>query len=142
MTHPEIKEVVTQEYAKRYPNWTDFHVTEIVVDTFGGHVAAVRAKDENKQDNEELCFVYPEGTVRIFYTTEELAKFLEQKAKTPTIERLFTRPVLTGIVFAFLLVAVFVIGFQTTFRPEALSILGSVVGVAAGFFFGSSRTTT
>lgn len=142
MTHPEIKELITQEYAKRYPKWSDVHVTEIVLDTFGGHLGVVRAKDENMHDNEEVCFVYPEGTVRIFYTTEELARFFEQKAKTSVIERLFTRPVLTGAIFAFLLVAVFVIGFKQDFHPQSLSILGSVVGVAAGFFFGSSRTGT
>jgi len=139
MTHPEIKELVTRKYAKRYPGWTNVHVTEIVLDTFGGHLGVVRSRDENQHDNEEVCFVYPEGTVRIFYTTEELARFLEQKAKTSVIERLFTRPVLTGAIFAFLLMAVFVIGFKADFRPEALSILGSVVGVAAGFFFGTSR---
>src|SRR4051794_35737653 len=111
MTTAEVRECVTAEYAKRYPAWTGLDVTEVVMDTFGGHLAVTRAKTETGTDNEEVCFVYPEGTVRIFYTTEELARFLEQKAKTPLFERLFTRPVLSGIIFAFLLVAVFVIGF-------------------------------
>ena len=52
---------------------------------------------------------------------------------------LLTRPVISGIIFAFLLVAIFIIGFSTNFRAEALAILGSVVGVAAGFFFGTGK---
>src|SRR5208337_97611 len=139
MTITEIRDIVTAEYTKRYPHWTGIHVTEVVMDTFGGHLAVTRAKTETGVDNEEVCFVYPEGSVRIFYSTEELARFLEQKAKTSTLERMFTRPVLSGVIFAFLLVAVFIVGFQTNFRAEALSILGSVVGVAAGFFFGSGQ---
>jgi len=137
MTIEEIRKVVIQAYTERYPEWGEVRVSDIVQDTFGGHLAVVRPKNEP----EEMCFVYPEGTVRIFTSTEDLARFLEQKAKASFVERLFTRPVLSGLVFAFLLVAVFIIGFSASFKPEALAILGSVVGVAAGFFFGSGKTS-
>jgi uncharacterized membrane protein len=137
MNRNEVIDIVLPEYAKIYPLWTDVQVTEVVLDTFGGNLAVVRGLLENGHENEEICFVYPEGTVKIFRSTEELATFLEQKAKASFLERFFTRPILSGVIFAFLLVAVFIIGFTSSFKPEALSILGSVVGVAAGFFFGS-----
>lgn len=135
MTRADIEKNVLKDYALRYPDWKEVRVSDIVEDTFGGHIAVVRSKD----DPEEMCFIYPEGTVRIFGSTEDLVHFLEEKAKASWIERLFTRPVISGIIFAFLLVAIFIIGFSTTFRAEALAILGSVVGVAAGFFFGTGK---
>jgi hypothetical protein len=106
---------------------------------FGGFLAVVIFNIAQGPDNDEICFVYPEKSVQIFSTTEELARFLELKAKAPLLERLFTRPIMSGVIFCFLLVAVFIVGFVTNFRPEALSILGSVVGVAAGFFFGTGK---
>jgi hypothetical protein len=111
----------------------------MVIDTFGGNLAVIAYKTEKGTESDEMCFIDPEGDVRIFSTTEECVRFLEQKAKAPLLERIFTRPVMSGVVFVFLLVAVFIVGFFTNFRPEALSILGSVVGVAAGFFFGSGK---
>jgi uncharacterized membrane protein len=135
MNKEEIKKWVVKEYSVRYPDWKEVRVTDIVLDTFGGHIAVVRSAT----DSEEMCFIYPEGTVRIFGSTEELVHFLEDKAKAPWLERLFTRPVISGIVFVILLVAIFCIGFSTNFRTESLAILGSVVGVAAGFFFGAGK---
>ncbi|SRR6266404_4410648 len=137
----QIRELVTKEYEVRYPKWTDVIVTDVVLDTFGGNLAVVRATTEAGTENEEVCFAYPEGTVRIFSTTEELARFLELKAKAPLLERLFTRPVLSGIVLLLLLVLIFIIGFVGTFNAQALAILGSVIGLAAGYFFGSSTKT-
>jgi len=141
MKRPEIEKSVLAEYKKLYPKWKNVQITEVISDTFGGDLAVVRATTDEGHPNEEVCFVYPEGTVRIFSTTEELARFLELKAKAPFIERIFSRPVFTGMVFVFLLIAVFFIGFtpKDSFRPEVLTMLGSVLGGAAGFFFGSGK---
>ncbi len=138
MTLEQIRALVLKEYSHRYPEWRDITVADIVQDTFGGHLAVVRATTETGSNNEEICFVYPEATVRIFLTTEELARFLEIKAKAPIIERMFTRPVLSGTVLLGLLVFVFVTGFFEKFNPQALAILGSVLGLSAGYFFGKS----
>lgn len=134
----ETRELVTSEYKARYPKWTDISVTEVVLDTFGGNLAVVRAITESGAENEEVCFAYPERTVRIFSTTEELARFLELKAKAPILERVFTRPVLSGMVLVGLLLGVFALGWRGGFDPQALAILGSVLGLAAGYFFGTS----
>ncbi len=141
MTHPEIKKLVIDEYRNRYPQWSGLDVTEIVKNAFGGHLAAIRAKDESGNDNEELCFVYPEGSVRIFHTTEELVRFLEQKARASFFERvLFSRPAMSGLVFLILLIGLFVIGFTSCYNPQVLQLLIGLAGIAAGFLFGTSKT--
>lgn len=142
MTRQETVEAVTVYYTTLYPKWTNILVTEVVLDTFGGNIAVVRATDEKGHDNEEMCFSYPERTVRHFTTTEELARFLEAKAKAGPLERVFTRPILSGIIFLVLLIFVFIIGFwHENYSPESLAILGSVVGLAAGYFFSSNPKT-
>lgn len=138
MDRKETEERVIAEYKKRYPSWTAVLVTEVVQDTFGGDLAVVRAKTQSGEENEEVCFAYPEGTVRIFSSTEELARFLELKAKAPLLERMFTRPILSGVVLMGLLLGVFALGWKGNFDPQALAILGSVLGLAAGYFFGTS----
>jgi hypothetical protein len=140
MNASEIKECVIAAYQKEPDEFKNVRVSEVVADAFGGNLAVVKYQKQDGSPNDEICFISPEGSVRVFETTEELARYLEQKAKAPLLERLFTRPIMSGIVFVFLLVAVFITGFNKDFRPEALSILGSVVGVAAGFFFGSGKT--
>ena len=78
-------------------------LTEMVIDTFGGNLAVIAYKTEKGTESDEMCFIDPEGDVRIFSTTEECVRFLEQKAKAPLWERIFTRPVMSGVVFVFLL---------------------------------------
>jgi positive regulator of sigma E activity len=47
--------------------------------------------------------------------------------------------VITSAVFIMLVIGIFVAGFlRDRFSQEAFNILGSVLGVAAGFFFGQS----
>ncbi len=139
MTKQEIEVAVRAAYKKEY-GW-EVQVTEVVLDTFGGHIAVTRATTQKGNPNEELCFIYPEGGVRIFRSTEELARFLEQKARAPLLERIFYRPTFAGIVFLILLVVVIVVGFfgKGRFLPEALTLLGGILGSAAGFFFGTNK---
>jgi len=139
MNDAQIRECVTAAYLKDEPEFKNVRITEVVLDAFGGNLAVVKYEEPDGSRNDEICFVGPEGRVRIFETTEELARELERKAKAPLLERLFTRPIMSGVVFVFLLVAVFITGFDSNFSSQALSILGSVVGVAAGFFFGSGK---
>jgi len=41
MNAAEIQDKVREQYKRRYPQWTDVHVTEMVIDTFGGNLAVV-----------------------------------------------------------------------------------------------------
>jgi hypothetical protein len=49
---------------------------------------------------------------------------------------------ISGCVFVFLIVAVFIAGFAgASFSKEAFAALSGILGTAAGFFFGSKRVT-
>src|SRR5262245_44086251 len=137
----EIEKLVLPKYKQLYPDWENTRITEVIPDTFGGTLVVVRGQPKEKLENEEICYVSPERGVTIFSTTEELARFLEEKAQTPWLERLFYRSHISGTVFLLLLVAIFVAGFYhpSNFSEQALNALGSVAGLAAGFFFGSAR---
>ena len=138
-----VEKLVLPKYKQLYPDWKNTRVTEIVRDTFGGDLIVIRGLPAVRIENEEICYV-AEGGVTIFSTTEELARFLELKARAHWLERIFYRPHISGAAFVLLLLAIFVAGFQhpDKFSPQALAILGSVVGLAAGFFFGSTRRST
>jgi hypothetical protein len=138
---PELERKVLPKYRQLYPDWKNTRITEVIRNTFGGTLVVVRGQPPEILENEEICYVSAEGGATIFSTTEELARFLEQKAQAPWMERLFYHPNLAGAAFLFLLVAIFVVGLRhpDNFSKDALSILGNVAGLAAGFFFGSAR---
>jgi hypothetical protein len=135
-----IEKLVLPKYKRLYPEWKNTRVTEIIHDIFGGDLVVVRGLPAVRIENEEICYV-AEGGVTIFSTTEELGRFLELKARAHWLERIFYRPHISGAVFVLLLVGIFFAGFWSPdkFSPQVLAILGSVVGLAAGFFFGSTR---
>jgi hypothetical protein len=141
MPSAEIEKLVLPKYKRLYPDWQNTRITEVVPNAFGGTLVVVRGQPEEILENEEICYVSPERGVTIFSTTEELARFLEGKAQAPWLERIFYHPHISGSVFVLLLVAIFFAGFYHPgrFSPDALSILGGVAGLAAGFFFGSAR---
>ncbi len=132
---------VVAAYQKKYKLWTEIHVTKVVENAFGGTLVTVRAITGRKIKHSALCFIDDNGHVSIYDSSEELARDLETRVRLGWIYRLFSRPILSGIVFAFLLVAIFIIGLRPkdSFRPEAFTALAGVLGTAAGFFFGSPQ---
>jgi hypothetical protein len=137
----ELAEKVLPKYEQLYPEWKGTKITEIIRDTFGGTLVVVRGRPAEIIENEEICYVSSEGGTTIFSTTEELARFLERKARAPWLERFFYYPHISGAAFLLLLLAIFFAGFKHPyqFSGQALSIIGNVAGLAAGFFFGSAR---
>jgi hypothetical protein len=83
MTPDEVRAAVESEYKRRYPNWTDIRVSDVVRDVFGGDIVVVYAKTPS--ENEEICFRDHKTGIRIFATTEELA-FLKDKARSTRLE--------------------------------------------------------
>jgi hypothetical protein len=81
----KIRERIIGEYGRRYPDWTDTRVTQIVQDTLGGDLAVVHAKT-SEGEADEICFVEPRGGVLIFSTTEELVRFLDERSKAPFLD--------------------------------------------------------
>lgn len=132
-------EPVIRAYGVRYPRWTNLRVTNVVEDVFGGTLVTIRAVTGRGNKHSELCFISDDSKVTIYDTAEELARSLEARAKLGWFYRIFTRPVMSGLVFMTLLIAVFFIGLRPkgTFSSEAFTALASVLGSAAGFFFSS-----
>jgi hypothetical protein len=137
----EIGELAVKAFQERYPEDTEVRATEVVREAFGGALAVIRSKEKTGNLNEELIYVYPDKTVRVFTTTEEQAAFLEQKARQPLfVEVLSNSAFISGIVFLFLIVATFVAGFfGTNFSKDAFAALTGILGTAAGFYFGSRK---
>src|SRR5271165_6324953 len=136
MTEEEIEKVVVQEYKRIYPKWTSVKVTQTVPDTFGGTLVVINANDEDKDEIEEMCFVFDNGKVQIFQSTEQLSIFLDSRTRIPWYQKVFATSTLSGIVFLLSIIMVFVAGFfHNYYDDKAFAVLGAVVGAAAGFYF-------
>src|SRR5262249_28272048 len=99
MTDDEIEKAVIDEYKKVYPKWRSVRVTQTVPDTFGGTLPVVAALDEDQDEVDEMCFVFDNGKVQIFQSTEQAAIFLESRASLPWYQRVFATSTLSGVVF-------------------------------------------
>ena len=139
MNEKTIKDLVTALYKDYYDVETQVKVTEIVFDTYGGHLAVVRGKDNNNTPLDEICFISQSGDIKIFSTTEELVRFLEHQTKLTLFDKIFTKNTMSGLVLFLLLVGVFLIGVTKNFNQQALTIIGSITGMAAGYFFNNKQ---
>ena len=136
----EIDKAVVQKYKNTYPKWTGVNVTQTIPDTFGGTLAVIKAIDGDKDEIEEMCFIFDNGEVKIFQSTEQLAIFLDSRARIPWYQKVFATSTLSGIAFSLSIIMVFVAGFfHNYYDDKAFAVLGAVVGAAAGFYFGSSK---
>jgi predicted nucleotide-binding protein len=70
--YDSIKEAYENEYG-----WKNVEIKELAV-CFGGWIGVV----SGGRNHEEICFVYPDTTVRIFGNTPELVLFLERRAQS------------------------------------------------------------
>ena len=132
---------IVAAYEAEYKDWKHpVNVTQTVPETFGGTLAVIKAIDENGQQVEEMCFVFDNRKVQIFQSTEQLAIFLDSRARLPWYQRVFATSTLSGIVFVLTVILIFLGGIDPNFNKEVVPVLGSVVGAAAGFYFGSSRS--
>lgn len=144
MTHDEIEVLVKREFASKLPEWEVKVVSADVRSFFGDKVIVVDSRNvEDQEDSQDICILHEdERRVTVFHSSHELARYIESRSLTPLWDRVFTTKILSGAVFSGLLVCIFIAGFfKDKFDPQALSILASVVGVAAGFYFGASRSS-
>jgi len=78
----ELTKKINEAWVLKYPNdQKPIEVTEIVEKAFGGSLAAIRSKEADGTPNEEMIYVFQDGTVRIFNTTDEMVRFLQQKSR-------------------------------------------------------------
>ena len=86
-----------------------------------------------------MCFVFENGKVQVFQSTEQLAIFLDTRIKIPWYQRLFATGILSGVVFLLSIILIFASAFVDDFPESVTAVLGAVVGAAAGYYFGSSK---
>jgi hypothetical protein len=142
MDDAKIRAAVIAEWAKVYPEDQQPIVVTVVIDkAFGGALTAIRSKEADGTPNEELVYVFPDYNAKIFRTTEELAAFLQNKSRVLFVDILSDPGFIAAFVFVVLIVIVFFIGFrpENAYNKEAFIALTSVLGAAAGFFFGTKR---
>jgi len=131
----DSKRIIKDAYRKRYPHWGEVQVSD-GIEAFNGMLFVVRP--ENGKGDGEICY-FGNSRVQIFGSTEDLVEFLQSKANAPLLERMSNRSVVTAAVFVLLVLGVFTAGFfKDNFNSDVITILGNVLGVAAGFFFGQS----
>jgi len=140
MTQEEIEKLVPEQYKKVYPKWKNVRVTQIVPETFGGTLAVINATNENNNEVDEMCFVFDTGKVQVFTSTEQAAIFLDSRSRFPWYQRVFATSTLSGIVFLLSILLIFVAGLLPSFSDKVTAVLALVVGSAAGFYFGASRS--
>jgi hypothetical protein len=105
--HALLKDKVVLAWADRYPDdHKPIEVTEIVDKAFGGSLVAIRSKDANGAQNEEMVYV-GEAEAKIFYNTDEMVRFLEQKSKCIFVDILSDSSFIVGFVFIMLIILIF-----------------------------------
>jgi hypothetical protein len=142
MDHSVLRGKIISAWAERYPDdQRPIEITEIVDKAFGGSLAAIRSKEKDGTPNEEMVYVYSNEEVKIFYNTDELVRFLEHKSRYIFVDILSDASFIAGFVFIVLIFLVFILGFEgDRYNKEAFIALSSVLGAAAGFFFGTKKT--
>jgi hypothetical protein len=70
-----------------------------------------------------------------------MVRFLEHKSRYVFVDILSDASFIAGFVFIVLIFLVFILGFEgDRYNKEAFIALSSVLGAAAGFFFGTKKT--
>lgn len=137
MDADRAKKVACEEYAKKYPTDKDVVATEFIENAFAGSLVSIRATESSGNITEEVIYVSKAYEVKLFNTTEELVRFMQQKSRMWIVDLLSDQKFVTGLVFISLIIFIFVLGMQgdSGFGKEPLAALSSVLGAAAGFYF-------
>jgi hypothetical protein len=109
-----------------------------VENIFGGDLAiATYIVGENERVS-DIIYIDKSKCPHIFETTQELLLFLRDKSRFRIVEAVFETKLFPGFIFLGLLMAMCWLGSQGTgsLNDKVLTILGSVIGLAAGMFFG------
>ena len=141
MTRDQIKQAAIDQYKVTYPTMANVRATEVVLDTMRGNLVVIAADGPNGVEESEVTLVYPDGHVTLFATTEELARHIDRIYRMSIMDKLLDKSNFAGALLLLALIGLFIIGYTSYFQKEAMAIIGSIVGAAAGFFFASGRTT-
>lgn len=137
----KIRENVERDYKSKYPQLTAISIPSVVLEKIGGHFALVKWEAPNEQ-YEEICFVRSDLEPEIADSDRHLLDILIRQIQEPTtLERIFSKNVISGAVFLLVVISLFFSFYANPNNKEILAIIGSIAGAAGGFFFGSQKTT-
>lgn len=139
-----VNEKMTDEITKAYSDRFNVKVRSVqdgVEDVFRGSLVIVTYEPSIIEPVSDVVFVNKTGEPKIFETTQELVLFLRDRSKFNTFEAIIDSRMFHASVLLLLLLGVFFAGYlgEDRFGSRALAILGSVVGLAAGLFFGAEK---
>jgi hypothetical protein len=135
----EQKHIIVKIYSDRF-GCTVTSVNDGVEGIFGGSLAIASYMPPQLETAADVVYIGNNGTPMVFETTQELLMFLRQKMKFQFFHAFIDSKMFQAIVFICLLIAVFWAGWVNQgFSANALAMLGSVVGLAAGLFFGTAK---
>lgn len=137
---PELRASIVRTYRERFA--TDVIAVHPGVNgLLGGSLAIAVYKPEPDELISDVVYIDSLGQPMVFQSTQELLLFMERKQPHAWFNGVIQSKMFHAMIFAMLLVAVFWAGYEgpQKFDSNALAVLGSVVGLAAGLFFGQSR---
>lgn len=138
---PELVRRIKYYYAERF----GVEVTAVqggAEGVFRGSLIIATYIPKELERVDDVVFLDRNGEVKIFSTTQELIFFLEDRNRFNAFKAFMDARMFHAVVLLLVLFGVFYAGFimqPSEFGTQALAILGSVVGLAAGLFFGAEK---
>lgn len=133
----ELKDRITKICHDRFG--LTITVEDGIDDVFGGSLAVATYTTQAPDSVTDVVFIDSTGQPTVFDTTQELVMFLRQRNRYQGFSAFIESKLFHGLIFILLLVFVFWAGLNHAFDKNALAILGSVVGLAAGLFFSAGK---
>lgn len=103
----EIREIITEAYSKRYPEWKEFEVTDILENKFFGVMISVKSRD---YPDGELClynrkakelFIFDSTPQLLNHIDRTASKILTAKEVLSFVIVVWILGIFTGLVFYF-----------------------------------------
>ncbi len=139
MNDDVIRKIAEDEFRKKYPDDTEVEGSVVVLNAFSGNLVVIKSKEKDGGPTEEICYVSLDKEVTFFRNTDDLARFLETNAKRTWWEKLLSKEAIRAICTLGLLITLCALFFKSgSVDPQLISILGTAIGGAVGYVFGSS----
>ncbi|MDB5584481.1 MAG: hypothetical protein JWR80_9657 [Bradyrhizobium sp.] len=101
----------------------------------GGKLICVAGEHDDGSKGDEICFISVRGDVKIFDSTPQLLDYLENIGSVRAW--LMSGQAVAAGAFLVTLLAVILLAFFPAKNAELSTVLGHVLTLAAGFFFGN-----
>ena len=143
MNEAEIKSKVLERYGalkgSRNPEIKRVEVESIATYGLSAYLVAVDGVNEDDSVIDEICYVDRFGRVKIFDTTPQLLDYIESSGSFRSW--IFSGSGVSAIAFAVALMAVIGLATRPERNKDLETVLGHILTLAAGFFFGNQANS-